>query len=121
MKIWKVYTADSRGTQGTRGLVYAGEVTASTAVSATRKARKVFPHYSRYKVVSNSARRKNPTKIQKREATKKASAKRRVAVALAKFLKQANPAMKTEGATVTRLKGGGFTIRPIKATKRGRR
>jgi hypothetical protein len=61
------------------------------------------------------------TKAQKREKSKIKAAKRRVAVALAKFLKQANPAMKTAGATVTRLKGGGFTIRPIKAVKRGRR
>jgi hypothetical protein len=120
MKTWKVYTADSRGTQGTRGLVYAGEVLAPSAAVATRKARKAFPHYSRYKVVSNPAR-KNPTKAQKREKSKSKAAKRRVAVALAKFLKQANPAMKTAGATVTRLKGGGFTIRPIKAVKRGRR
>lgn len=59
--------------------------------------------------------RKNPTKKQKREKARKASVQRRVAVALAKFLKQANPAMKTAGASVTRLKGGGFTIRPIKA------
>ena len=66
-------------------------------------------------------RRANPTKAQKREKAKKASAQRRVALALAKFLKQANPAMKTAGATVTRLKGGGLTIRPIKAVKRGRR
>ena len=61
------------------------------------------------------------TKAQKREKAKKASVKTRVANALAKFLHQANPAMKTSGATVTRLKGGGFTIRPIKAVKRGRR
>jgi hypothetical protein len=70
---------------------------------------------------SVNARKSNPTKKQKREKARKASVRRRVAVALAKFLKQANPAMKTEGATVTRLKGGGFTIRPIKAVKRGRR
>lgn len=68
--------------------------------------------------VSSNPCRKNPTKAQKREKAKKASAARRVALALAKFLKQANPAMKTTSATVTRLKGGGFTIRPIKAVKR---
>lgn len=63
-------------------------------------------------------RKKNPgTKAERAVRAQKASAKRRVAVALAKFLKQANPAMKTTGATVTRLKGGGFTIRPIKAAK----
>ena len=67
------------------------------------------------------SRRSNPTKVQKREKVRKASVQRRVASALAKFLHQANPAMKTAGATVTRLKGGGFTIRPIKAVKRGRR
>jgi hypothetical protein len=61
------------------------------------------------------------TKVQKREKVRKASVQRRVASALAKFLHQANPAMKTSGAKVTKLKGGGFTIRPIKAVKRGRR
>jgi UDP-N-acetylglucosamine:LPS N-acetylglucosamine transferase len=74
-----------------------------------------------YTVDWSGPARKNPTKKQKREKSRKASVQRRVAVALAKFLKQANPAMKTAGATVTRLKGGGFTIRPIKAVKRGRR
>jgi hypothetical protein len=69
------------------------------------------------KVVKSNPCRKNPTKAQKREKTRKASVQRRVASALAKFLKQANPAMKTAGASVTRLKGGGFTIRPIKANK----
>ena len=66
-------------------------------------------------------KRKNPSKAQKRVKAQKASVQRRVAVALAKFLHQANPAMKTAGAKVTKLKGGGFTIRPIKAVKRGRR
>jgi len=62
--------------------------------------------------------RKNPTKAQKREKARKASVKRRVATALANFLKQANPGSKATSAKVTRLKGGGFTIRPIKAVKR---
>jgi len=69
----------------------------------------------------NSSRRKNPTKAQKREKSRKASVQRRVAVALAKFLKQANPAMKTAGAKVQKLKGGVIKITPIKATKRGKR
>jgi hypothetical protein len=60
------------------------------------------------------AERKNPTKAQKREKTRKASAKRRVAVALAKFLKQANPAGKYAGAKMQRNKGGSITIIPIK-------
>jgi hypothetical protein len=66
---------------------------------------------------SGRVKRKNPTKAQKREKVRKASVQRRVASALAKFLHQANPAMKTSGAMVTRLKGGGFTIRPIKAVR----
>jgi hypothetical protein len=64
--------------------------------------------------------RSNPTKKQKREKARKASVQRRVAVALAKFLKQANPAMKTAGASIQRLKGGVLKITPIKAnTARG--
>ena len=42
--------------------------------------------------------KKNPTKVQKREKVRKASVQRRVASALAKFLHQANPAMKPAGA-----------------------
>ena len=58
--------------------------------------------------------RKNPTKAQKREKTRKASAKRRVAVALKNFLKKANPAGKYAGAKMQRNKGGSITIIPIK-------
>jgi hypothetical protein len=67
-------------------------------------------------------RKKNPgTKAERAVKAQKASKQRRIVVALKKFLEKANPAMKTAGASVTRLKGGGFTIRPIKAVKRGRR
>lgn len=59
--------------------------------------------------------RKNPTKAQKLAKARKASVERRVALALAKFLKQANPAMKTAGAALQRLKGGVLKITPIKA------
>jgi hypothetical protein len=78
------------------------------------------PAYKRYPKGGHGSK-SNPTKAQKREKVRKASVQRRVASALAKFLHQANPAMKTAGAKVTKLKGGGFTIRPIKAVKRGRR
>ena len=71
------------------------------------------------KVVRSNPGRKNPTKAQKREKTRKVSAKRRVAVALAKFLKHANPAMKTAGASIQRLKGGVIKITPIKANAGG--
>ena len=72
--------------------------------------------------------RKNPTKAQKRPnklqrmiASTKRAKQNRVTAALKKFLHQANPAIETSGAMITKLKGGGFTIRPIKAVKRGRR
>ena len=61
--------------------------------------------------------RKNPTKAQKREKTRKASAKRRVAVALASYLKKVNPAVKLAGARVEKLKGGVLKITPIKANR----
>jgi len=55
------------------------------------------------------------TKLQRKVKAQKASVERRVASALAKFLKQANPAMKTAGAKLQRLKGGVIKITPIKA------
>jgi len=62
-----------------------------------------------------SSTRRNPTKAERAVKAQKAAVQRRVAVALAKFLKQANPAMKTAGAEVQRLKGGVIKITPIKA------
>src|ERR1035437_8683859 len=60
-------------------------------------------------------KKKNPTKAQKREKTRKVSAKRRVAVALGKYLKQLNPGSKLAGAKVEKLAGGVLKITPIKA------
>ena len=62
-------------------------------------------------------KRSNPTKAQKREKAKKASAKRRVATALAGFLKKVNPGTKLAGAKVEKLKGGVLKITPIKANR----
>jgi hypothetical protein len=64
--------------------------------------------------------KKRVTKVQARERTRKVSAKRRVMVALKNFVRKANPAMKTVGAKLQRLKGGVLKITPIKA-KRGRK
>lgn len=75
-------------------------------------------------VKSGNTRKRNParqTKAAKREKTRKASVERRVAAALAKFLKQANPAMKTAGAAIQRLKGGVLKITPIKANAAGKK
>jgi len=63
----------------------------------------------------SNPRRKNPTKAQKREKARKASVQRRVAVALAKFLKLQNPSAKISGAELQKLKGGVLKITPIKA------
>lgn len=68
------------------------------------------------KLTVNSAR-KNPTKAQKREKARKAGVQRRVATALAKYLKQVNPAAKLAGAKVEKLKGGVLKITPIKANR----
>jgi hypothetical protein len=73
--------------------------------------------YDRLKIVKRNPSVGRVTKAAKREKTRKASVQRRVALALAKFLKQANPAMKTAGAQVQRLKGGVLKITPIKANR----
>jgi len=62
------------------------------------------------------------TKAERAVKAQKASAKRRVAVALANYLKKQNPGVKLAGATVEKLKGGALKIKPIKANaakKRG--
>jgi hypothetical protein len=74
------------------------------------------------KMQGGKAKRKNPTKAQKLAKARKASVERRVSTSLKKFLKQANPAMKTAGASIQRLKGGVIKITPIKANRaRGKR
>jgi len=61
--------------------------------------------------------KRSGTKLQRKVKAAKASAKRRVAVALAKFLRQANPGRKVGEVRMYRLKGGGITIRPVKRSK----
>lgn len=70
-------------------------------------------------VSSTHPTKRNPTKAQKREKARKASVQRRVAVALAKYLKQQNPGTKLAGAKVEKLKGGVLKITPIKANAGG--
>jgi hypothetical protein len=66
---------------------------------------------------------KNPsrrlTKAQKRQNASKRAKEKRVALALKKFLHAQNPAVKTAGASIVRLKGGTIKITPIKANPRG--
>ncbi len=71
---------------------------------------------------ARGGKRKNPTKAQKKEKTRKASAKRRVATALAGWLKKMNPGTKIVGAKVQKLAGGVLKVTPIKANRaRGRK
>ena len=64
--------------------------------------------------------RKNPgTKAERAVKAQKERAKRRVAVALAKYLKQVNPS--ATHAKVQKLKGGVIKITPMKAPKKGKR
>lgn len=65
---------------------------------------------------AKKGKKKNPgTKAERAVKAQKKSAKRRVAVALAKYLKQENPGKKIVGAKVQKLKGGVIKITPIKA------
>ena len=57
------------------------------------------------------------TKTARREKTRKVSAKRRVAVALQKFLKAKNPGKKYAGCQMRRNPGGSITIIPVKLSK----
>ena len=107
-------------TYATGGKGDAGSVKATSKREAVHKAAMQWGGRSRdYRAweeepVENPMRRKNPTKAQRAVARQKASVKRRVAVALAKYLKQQNPAVKLAGAKVEKLKGGVLKITPIK-------
>ena len=67
----------------------------------------------------SNPRRKNLSKAERAVASQKASAKRRIAVALAKYLKQQNPGVKLAGAQIEHLKHGVLKITPIKANAAG--
>jgi hypothetical protein len=64
--------------------------------------------------------RSNPTKAQKRvraaSTRKKAATERRVASALAKYLRVQNPGQKSSGAKIQKLNGGVIKITPIRST-----
>ena len=54
------------------------------------------------------------TKLQRRVNASKKSKRKRVAVALQKFLKAHNPARKFAGAKIRHNRGGSITIIPVK-------
>ena|SRR5258707_1165030 len=113
-KLYRIYVGGS----------YSDEVWATSQVSAVRAFRAKGGDYRNYSVKAravkaNASRRRNPPAT--KAGRRKASVERRVAAALAKYLRQQNPGMKTAGAKVQKLKGGVLKITPIRATKRGRR
>ena len=57
--------------------------------------------------------RKNPSKLQRALMTQKKRTERRVADALAKYLKVQNPGQKVTSAKIERLKGGVIKITPL--------
>lgn len=67
-------------------------------------------------------RRSNPgvSRHVRVERARKSAAERRVATALANYLRKQNPGMKTAGAKVQKLKGGVLKITPIRAPRRPR-
>lgn len=101
---------------------FMGNIDARTRAAAFRMAYKRWGGkkslYAARQTITLDENRKNPTKAQKRVKAKTAATKRRVASALAKFLKQANPGSKAVGAKVQKLKGGVIKITPIKRGKR---
>jgi hypothetical protein len=68
--------------------------------------------------VERGGGKRNPSKAERAVKSQKAASKRRVANALANYLKRLNPGKATPGAVrVKRLKGGGVTITPVKVVR----
>lgn len=89
---------------------------AQKAAAARRKRQAFIAKYGQTGgTLASRAKKKNPTKAQRATKARKASVERRVASALAGFLKRLNPGMKTSGASIQKLKGGVLKITPIKA------
>ena len=122
--LYSVSTADSSGE--------VGQIWARTKAEALKEARRLYgthgdrDSFGRKRKVAVYVRKLhgNPsrplTKAQKKANASKRSKEKRVAEALKKFLHAQNPAVKTAGASVVRLKGGVIKITPIKAKARGR-
>ena len=105
-----------------RKLEKAGDYTGSVGRQEIQHSvgeRKRVRYTVRYQGVrSNNSGAHRGTKAQRKERAKKLSAKRRVAVALAKYLRQANPGMKADAVRVQKLKGGVIKITPVKGIRR---
>ena len=57
------------------------------------------------------------TKTQRKAKARTSARKRGIVGAVKTLLKKLNPSARISGARVVKLKGGGLTIRPIKANK----
>jgi hypothetical protein len=107
MKRWNIFQSGQR----------IATVSARTSREALSIAREQTG-YSRLTV-----RRANPSRIGKRVMVarrKKAATERRVASALATYLKRLNPGRKLAGAKVQKLAGGVIKITPVKLNRRRR-
>jgi hypothetical protein len=93
------------------GEIYDYTDSASSARRIAAKARKEEKSIGWGKPRANPAK---GTKLQRKVRAAKSSAKRRVAVALAKYLKQQNPGMNIVAAKVQKLGGGAVKITPIR-------
>jgi hypothetical protein len=129
MAVWGVTSRNSNGE--------IARIEASTKASALKKARSLYggkgerDYMGRptkqavyvtklYDNPGSRTRSRGRTKAERAVSSQKASAKRRVAVALAKYLRQQNPGTKLAGAKVEKLGGGVIKITPIKMN-RGRK
>ena len=85
-----------------------------TRAGASRKAARARREEKEY-----YSPKKNPSKLQRALMTQKKRTERRVADALAKYLKVQNPGQKITSAKVQRLKGGVIKITPIRSNPSG--
>jgi hypothetical protein len=107
MRQWYVYSHGG----------FVGTIEAKTKGAALSKAQQGrYREFDALTVRDNPGRvNKRMTKAQRRAKAKRAGSKRRKANAVKAFLKKMNPASKVPAAVkVTKLKGGGFTVKPIK-------
>jgi len=93
---------------------------ADTAYAAKRLAAQARAEEKRYYSKYNPSRRRNLSKLQQKVRAAKKATDRRVATALAKYLRAQNPGAKLAGAKVQKLKGGVLKITPVKMNRRRR-
>lgn len=113
MTTWNVFS----------GGYYIGQVTAKTAAAALRKARYEWGSSSELsdaQLAKFTVRKANPaakrkgTKAERAMASQRASRKRGLHKAVATLMKKLNPGRKVDAVSITKLKGGGVSVKPVK-------